>query len=262
MRRPSTPKADTVKDAIAEEEVQVEEEQVEVLVEQTEHEEKTESADDEAPVCDETVMNEVIEESPIVVQDYLDSSILDVKVVSEGELDQYEEKSEISDNLSAQYEETFADIRQQEVVTGSVVGLTDRDVLIDIGFKSEGIVSCSEFEELPEVGQEVDVFIRTFEDRRGNMLLSKEKADFQKRWQEIRDCFEEEELITGLITRRIKGGMVVDLGVVQAFLPGSQLDIKPVTDYDEFLGVESEFKIVKFNELRQNIVLSSKAILE
>jgi len=251
-----------VKDAIAEEEVQVEEEQVEVLVEQTEHEEKTEPADDEGLVSDKTVKKEVIEESPIVVQDYLNSSILDVKVVSEAELEQYEEKSEISDNLSDQYEETFADIRQQEVVTGSVVGLTDRDVLIDIGFKSEGIVSCSEFEELPEVGQEVDVFIRTFEDRRGNMLLSKEKADFQKRWQEIRDCFENEELITGLITRRIKGGMVVDLGVVQAFLPGSQLDIKPITDYDEFLGVESEFKIVKFSELRQNIVLSRKAILE
>ena len=217
-----------VKDAI------IEEEQVEVLVEQTGHEEKKDLEDDEEHVGDETAKKEVIEEPPIVVQDYLDSSILDVKVVSEAELEQYEEKSEISDNLNDQYEETFADIRQQEVVTGSVVGLTDRDVLIDIGFKSEGIVSCSEFEELPEVGQEVDVFIRTFEDRRGNMLLSKEKADFQKRWQEIRDCFENEELITGLITRRIKGGMVVDLGVVQAFLPGSQLDIKPVIDFDEY----------------------------
>jgi len=203
-----------------------------------------------------------IEEDLVEVKDYLDKSILDVKIISDSEADEYEKNIEISKELVTQYEETFADIRQQEVVTGSVVGITDRDILIDIGFKAEGVVSRSEFDELPEVGQDVDVFIRTFEDRRGNLLLSKEKADFQKRWQEIRDCFQNEELITGLITRRIKGGMVVDLGVVQAFLPGSQLDIKPVTDFDQFIDVESEFKIVKFNELRQNIVLSRKAILE
>ena len=238
---------------------------VENVVLKTEQEEKSKETDGEildSKDIDIEDVNKSIEEHAIVVQDYLDPSILDVKVVNEADMEQFEEKSEVSKNLSEQYEETFADIRQQEVVTGSVVGLTDRDVLIDIGFKAEGIVPRTEFDELPDVGQEVDVFIRTFEDRRGNMLLSKEKADFQKRWQEIRDCFENEELITGLITRRIKGGMVVDLGVVQAFLPGSQLDIKPVTDFDEYLGVESEFKIVKFNELRQNIVLSRKAILE
>ena len=238
---------------------------VENVVLKTEQEEKSKETDGEildSKDIDIEDVNKSIEEHAIVVQDYLDPSILDVKVVNEADMEQFEEKSEVSKNLSEQYEETFADIRQQEVVTGSVVGLTDRDVLIDIGFKAEGIVPRTEFDELPDVGQEVDVFIRTFEDRRGNMLLSKEKADFQKRWQEIRDCFENEELITGLITRRIKGGMVVDLGVVQAFLPGSQLDIKPVTDFDEYLGVKSEFKIVKFNELRQNIVLSRKAILE
>ena len=215
----------------------------------------------EEQVIDEENIAEIVHD-PVVVKDYLDKSILDVKVISSSEADEYEENIEVSKELSSKYEETFADIRQQEVVTGSVVGITDRDVLIDIGFKAEGVVSRSEFDEMPDIGQDVDVFIRTFEDRRGNMLLSKEKADFQKRWQEIRDCFQNEELITGLITRRIKGGMVVDLGVVQAFLPGSQLDIKPVTDFDQFIDVESEFKIVKFNELRQNIVLSRKAILE
>ena len=199
---------------------------------------------------------------PIAVLDYLDPSILDIKVVTEEDLDQYEEEEFKPNELHDQYVETFSDIKEREVVTGTVVGLTDRDVLVDIGFKAEGIIHRSEFEELPEVGQEIDVFIITFEDRRGNIILSKERADFQKRWTEIRNCFEKEELITGLISRRIKGGMVVDLGVVQAFLPGSQVDIKPVMDFDEFLGVESEFKIVKFNELRQNIVLSRKAILE
>ncbi len=197
------------------------------------------------------------------ITNYLDPSILEeIKTVSRDELEQYDETTEISPELNDRYSQTFADIREKEVVTGQVVGITDRDVMLDIGFKAEGIIRKSEFEDLPEIGQDIDVFIHTFEDRRGNIILSKERADFQKRWTEIRNCFEKEELITGLITRRIKGGMVVDLGVVQAFLPGSQVDIKPVTDFDEFIGVESEFKIVKFNELRQNIVLSRKAILE
>ena len=181
--------------------------------------------------------------------------------LAKDELDQYEENEFVPDALHDQYADTFSDIKEREVVTGTVVGLTDRDVLVDIGFKAEGIIHRTEFKELPEVGHEIDVFIITFEDRRGNIILSKERADFQRRWTEIRNCFEKEELITGLISRRIKGGMVVDLGVVQAFLPGSQVDIKPVMDFDEFLGVESEFKIVKFNEMRQNVVLSRKAIL-
>ena len=150
--------------------------------------------------------------------------------IGQDEIEKYSENETVSEDLSEKYLDTFADIRQQEVVEGTVVSINDRDVLIDIGFKAEGIVSRSEFEELPEIGEKVEVFIRTFEDRKGNLLLSKEKADFQKRWQEIRDCFDEGNLITGLISRRIKGGMVVDLGVVQAFLPGSQLDIKPVTN--------------------------------
>jgi len=240
---------------------------------QTAKEESAEKTEPEA--TEESVPDAVVEEAleatvkeeeyippPVAVLDYLDPSILDIKVVTEEDLNQYEEEEFVPNKLHDQYADTFNDIKEREVVSGTVVGLTDRDVLVDIGFKAEGIIHRSEFEELPEVGQEIDVFIITFEDRRGNIILSKERADFQKRWTEIRNCFEKEELITGLISRRIKGGMVVDLGVVQAFLPGSQVDIKPVMDFDEFLGVESEFKIVKFNELRQNIVLSRKAILE
>ena len=175
------------------------------------------------------------EETPAVeVLNYLDSSILDIRVVNEEDIDQYGEEEIISDELHEKYAETFSDIREKEVVTGTVVGFTDRDVLVDIGFKAEGIIHRSEFEELPEAGQEIDVFIITFEDRKGNIILSKERADFQKRWTEIRNCFEQELLITRLISKRIKGGMVVDLGVVQAFLPGSQVDIKPIPDFDDF----------------------------
>ena len=238
--------------------------ETEEIAEEGKPEEAEESESDD--VVEEKIEAAEIEEEyippPIAVLDYLDPSILDIKVVTEEDLDQYEEEEFKPNELHDQYVDTFSDIKEREVVTGTVVGLTDRDVLVDIGFKAEGIIHRSEFEELPEVGQEIDVFIITFEDRRGNIILSKERADFQRRWTDIRNCFEKEELITGLISRRIKGGMVVDLGVVQAFLPGSQVDIKPVMDFDEFLGVESEFKIVKFNELRQNIVLSRKAILE
>ena len=238
--------------------------ETEEIAEEGKPEEAEESESDD--VVEEKIEAAETEEEyippPVAVLDYLDPSILDIKVVTEEDLDQYEEEEFKPNELHDQYADTFSDIKEREVVTGTVVGLTDRDVLVDIGFKAEGIIHRSEFEELPEVGQEIDVFIITFEDRRGNIILSKERADFQKRWTEIRNCFEKEELITGLISRRIKGGMVVDLGVVQAFLPGSQVDIKPVMDFDEFLGVESEFKIVKFNELRQNIVLSRKAILE
>ena len=238
--------------------------ETEEIAEEGKPEEAEESESDD--VVEEKIEAAETEEEyippPVAVLDYLDPSILDIKVVTEEDLDQYEEEEFKPNELHDQYADTFSDIKEREVVTGTVVGLTDRDVLVDIGFKAEGIIHRSEFEELPEVGHEIDVFIITFEDRRGNIILSKERADFQKRWTEIRNCFEKEELITGLISRRIKGGMVVDLGVVQAFLPGSQVDIKPVMDFDEFLGVESEFKIVKFNELRQNIVLSRKAILE
>ncbi len=256
-----TTETQTAKEESAEE---TEPEATEESAEKTEPEATEKSVPD--AVVEETLEATVKEEEyippPVAVLDYLDPSILDIKVVTEEDLDQYEEEEFVPNELHDQYADTFSDIKEREVVLGTVVGLTDRDVLVDIGFKAEGIIHRSEFKELPEVGQEIDVFIITFEDRRGNIILSKERADFQKRWTEIRNCFEKEELITGLISRRIKGGMVVDLGVVQAFLPGSQVDIKPVMDFDDFLGVESEFKIVKFNELRQNIVLSRKAILE
>ena len=111
------------------------------------------------------------------------------------------------------------------------------------------------------VGEKVDVFIISFEDRKGNLILSREKAEFMLKWDKLREQFDNSEIITGKIVRRIKGGMIVDLDPVQGFLPGSQIDIKPITNFDEYVGMESEFKIVKFNELRQNIVLSRKEIL-
>ena len=191
--------------------------------------------------------------------DYLDKSIINIKQYEYDELDSIVE-SQSNDN-SEMYESGL-DKKEKDVVQGTIVRVTDRDVFVDIGIKSEGIISKSEFHStVPMVGEKVDVFIISFEDRKGNLILSREKAEFMLKWDKLREQFDNSEIITGKIIRRIKGGMIVDLDPVQGFLPGSQIDIKPITNFDEYVGMESEFKIVKFNELRQNIVLSRKEIL-
>ena len=217
-----------------------------------------EVAEETAPK--ETPAEEIVEETtpdkaPAMV-DYLSSDILNVRSVSKEEIMETddEEKFELQEDL-------VVNVKRNNIVVGNVVNISDRDVFIDIGFKTEGIVPLSEFKNPPIIGKEIEVVVEKFEDTKGNLLLSKEKADFIKRWASIKDAYENETLIKGTIIRRIKGGMVVDLDVIQAFLPGSQIDIKPVTDFDEYLGKEFEFKIVKLNEMRKNIVLSRKEIL-
>ena len=222
-----------------------------------------EEAEQEAPADEEAKkeeselapVDEVAVEAPAMV-DYLSSDILNVRSVSKEEIMETddEEKFELQEDL-------VVNVKRNNIVVGNVVNISDRDVFIDIGFKTEGIVPLSEFKNPPTIGKELEVVVEKFEDTKGNLLLSKEKADFIKRWASIKDAYENETLIKGTIIRRIKGGMVVDLDVIQAFLPGSQIDIKPVTDFDEYLGKEFEFKIVKLNEMRKNIVLSRKEIL-
>ena len=206
----------------------------------------------------EVIINEV---STNISQSYLDPKILDIKKYSRDDLGQFAEIEIDKSFEKIEYSDIEMSFKEHDVVEGTVVAVSDKEVLIDIGFKSEGSISLLEFSEKPIIGDKVNVFITSFEDRKGNIVLSKEKADFQNRWKELRDSFDNNELITGDIIKRIKGGMIVELGVVQAFLPGSQLDIKPVTNFDEYIGKTSEFKIVKFNEFRQNVVVSRKAIL-
>ena len=190
---------------------------------------------------------------------YLDPSIINIKTYDPSELDGIDESDLLEENSLY---DLGLDKKEKAVVKGNIVRITDRDVFIDIGFKSEGIISKSEFQTVPPiVGEEVDVFIITFEDRKGNLILSREKAEFMLKWNELKEKFENSEIIEGKIIRRIKGGMIVDLSPVQGFLPGSQIDIKPITNFDEYIGQTSDFKIVKFNEMRQNIVLSRKEIL-
>ena len=196
------------------------------------------------------------------VKNYLDADILNIKSYTNEELEQIKVK-EIEETKfdSEVYITNFSDVNEKQVTKGTVVSINDKGILVDIGFKSEGLIPRSEFTDLPDIGDEIDTFIVCFEDRKGRLILSKERADFEKRWTELRTAFSDEKVIKGVVTKRIKGGMVVDLGVVNAFLPGSQIDVKSVTNFDEFVGNEYEFKIVKFNEFRQNIVVSRKATL-
>jgi len=185
---------------------------------------------------------EVVKE---IVVNYLDPSIIDIQVVDKEKLKEYEDYQITDEEFD--YIDTISTIKEKDVVDGTVVGLTDREVLVDIGFKAEGIVYRSDYGIVPTIGDKTKVYVTTFEDKNGNILLSKERADFLTRWKELKDKYENEEIISGKVIRRVKGGMIVELGNVQAFLPGSQIDIKPVIDFDDYIGKEYEYKIVKFN---------------
>ena len=198
-------------------------------------------------------------------KNYLNPELFDdIRVVARSEMTEAIEPGVIDPELEKAYSGTLIDISEHQLINGRVVGMNERDVLIDIGFKSEGIIDRSEFdvEELPAIGDQVEVYLEFIEDASGNTILSKEKADFMRRWRDLREAFENETVITGTIVRRIKGGLIVDLGIVQAFLPGSQIDIRPIQDFDVYLDKEIEIRIVKLNESRKNIVVSHKIILE
>ena len=223
-------------------------------------EEASEEISDE--VSAETVVS-AEEMAPAV--DYLSPELFqDINVYKKEDLDQEGVEQEIPAELQTMYLKTLSDIDEQALVTGRVIGMTDNDIILDIGFKSEGIIEQSEFPEdkLPKIGEQIEVFLETLEDKKGNMILSKTKADFLKCWKKIRMTYENSEIITCKILRRIKGGMVVDIGEIEAFLPGSQIDIRPVRDFDLYLNKELEVRIVKFNEMRKNIVVSRKVLLE
>ena len=167
----------------------------------------------------------------VEIKDYLAPELFnEIKVVNKSDLLESNIATEVSSELEEKYSNTFADISENSLIEGRVVGMNERDVLIDIGFKSEGIIDRSEFNEnnLPAIGDQVEVYLEFIEDASGNTILSKEKADFMRRWKELKDAFENETIISGKIVRRIKGGLIVDLGVVQAFLPGSQVDVRPI----------------------------------
>ena len=222
----------------------------------------------ETPEVEVSVEKTASTTEPVIekeIKNYLSDDLFkEVKVVTQDEILSPEvEVSEPNAN-EALYEGALIDIVEDKLLMGRVVGANEKEIMIDIGFKSEGIIDRSEFsnEELPAIGEQVEVYVEHIEDAGGNTILSKDKADFMRRWRDLKESFDNEEIIKGTLIRRIKGGMIVDLGKVQAFLPGSQIDVRPIQDFDYYLNKELELKIVKLNEARKNVVVSHKAILE
>ncbi|MBT88231.1 MAG: 30S ribosomal protein S1 [Candidatus Marinimicrobia bacterium] len=243
------------------------------------NEELTQEQTSETPVEDDSVdiveEESAVEETPEVEPtsngtpdkntNYLDPELFsDIRTITRKEIEEAEINEDITDELKGKYENSLAEISENQVIKGRVIGMNDHVILIDIGFKSEGMIDRAEFtdESLPKIGDQIDIYLERLEDRRGNMVLSKEKADFMRRWQDLREIFENQTTFSCKIIRRIKGGMVVDLEGIQGFLPGSQIDVRPIKDFDTLLDTEIEVRIVKLNEARKNIVVSHKVILE
>ncbi len=243
----------------------------EPIVEQTPDSQELEVSaieENEAPAIS-TETKEAVAEKPAEPAkpelNYLaDDLFNDIRQVSIDDLIDEDVVEEVPQEEQDRYLSTFSEISEREIVTGRVIGMNEKEILIDIRFKSEGIISRDEFAEnaLPEVGDKLDVYLERMEDDSGKTVLSKEKADFLRRWVELREVHDTGEIIQGKIVRRIKGGMIVDLNGVQAFLPGSQIDVRPVKDFDRYLDTEMDLRVVKFNEFRKNVVVSHKAILE
>ncbi len=162
------------------------------------------------------------------------------------------------------YAGTFNSVNKGEIVQGTVVSINNKDVVLNIGFKSDGLVSLSEFRDTPDlkVGDVVDVFVESQEDANGQLVLSRKRAKTQKSWEEINEALENDTIIDGFVKSRTKGGLIVDIKGVEAFLPGSQIDIKPIRDYDIYVGKTMEFKVVKINHEFKNVVVSHKVLIE
>ncbi|MGF7218981.1 small subunit ribosomal protein S1 [Spirosoma lacussanchae] len=162
------------------------------------------------------------------------------------------------------YDNTLSEVKEKEVVMGTVVGITDREVLLNIGFKSDGLVPASEFRDLPDLkmGDEVEVYVENQEDPNGQLVLSRKKAKVITAWQKIQKALDEDLVIDGFVKRRTKGGLIVDIYSVEAFLPGSQIDVKPIRDFDIFVGKKMEVKVVKINYANDNVVVSHKVLIE
>lgn len=171
---------------------------------------------------------------------------------------------EVREELEKSYETTFKSISESELIQGTVVGLTKTDAIVNIGFKSDGLVSLNEFRDMSDlkVGDEIEVLVLEKEDRDGQLILSRRQARQVRSWQNVVDYFKSGEVVTGTITSKTKGGLIVDVNGLETFLPGSQIDVKPVTDYDQYVGKTMDFKVVKINEQIRNAVVSHKALIE
>jgi small subunit ribosomal protein S1 len=168
------------------------------------------------------------------------------------------------EELTKTYDESLGTVKDKEVIEGTIIALNKREAVVNIGYKSDGIIPVSEFRYNPDikVGDTVEVFIENQEDKKGQLILSHRKARASRSWERINQALENDEIIKGYIKCRTKGGMIVDVFGIEAFLPGSQIDVKPIRDYDIFVGKTMEFKVVKINQEYRNVVVSHKALIE
>ncbi|MBO7498531.1 MAG: S1 RNA-binding domain-containing protein, partial [Bacteroidaceae bacterium] len=162
------------------------------------------------------------------------------------------------------YDNTLNKVAENEVVEGTVIAINKREVIVNIGYKSDGIIPLNEFRYNPDlkVGDKVEVYIENQEDKKGQLILSHKKARASKSWERVNQALENDEIVKGYVKCRTKGGMIVDVFGIEAFLPGSQIDVKPIRDYDVFVDKTMEFKIVKINQDYRNVVVSHKALIE
>ena len=195
------------------------------------------------------------------------ANLENVSPLSDFNWDEFENGSKVEvskDELTKAYDETLNKIQEHQVVEGTVISFDKKEVVVNIGYKSDGIIPASEFRYNPElkVGDKVEVYVENQEDKNGQLVLSHKKARLQKSWENINKAREEDAVIQGYIKSRTKGGMIVDIFGIEAFLPGSQIDVHPIRDYDVFVGKTMEFKVVKINQEFRNVVVSHKALIE
>ena len=191
-----------------------------------------------------------------------------VQPVDNFDWDAYEQgetfSSKSKEELVETYDQSLNKINDKEVVMGKVTSMNKREVVVNIGYKSDGVVSMNEFRYNPDlkIGDEVEVYIESQEDKKGQLILSHKKARASRSWERVNEALEKDEIIKGYIKCRTKGGMIVDVFGIEAFLPGSQIDVKPIRDYDVFVDKTMEFKVVKINHEFKNVVVSHKALIE
>lgn len=214
-------------------------------------------------------LQNMVEEKNLELKEAKNASVKEVTPIPDFDWEAYSDSidaysEEQKNQFINMYEKTLSSISDSEVVEGTVIALTKREAVINIGYKSEGVVPLSEFRYRPDlkVGDKVEVYIESQEDKKGQLKLSHKKARALKAWDRVNEAYEKDEVITGYIKCRTKGGMIVDVFGIEAFLPGSQIDVKPIRDYDAFVGKTMEFKVVKINHEFKNVVVSHKALIE
>lgn len=195
------------------------------------------------------------------------SNFKNVQPLEDFNWDEFENGSKVNvskEELEKSYDETLNNVSEHQVVEGTVISMDKKEVVVNIGYKSDGVIPASEFRYDPDlkVGDKVEVYVESQEDKKGQLILSHRKARLSKSWDRVNAALENEEVIQGYIKCRTKGGMIVDVFGIEAFLPGSQIDVHPIRDYDVFVGKTMEFKVVKINQEFRNIVVSHKALIE